>query len=99
MTSRETSPLASMSLPGTRHCPQCGSSRVHRSRRHSSLDRFITQLGAQIRRCHDCRTRWAWFGFHPVPLWETESNALKLAKLSFLGSAVTIGLVVVWHMI
>jgi predicted RNA-binding Zn-ribbon protein involved in translation (DUF1610 family) len=44
-------------------CPRCGSTRVHRSRRKNVLDRVLSLLGAQVRRCHDCRSRQAWFGW------------------------------------
>src|SRR5258708_24414106 len=45
-----------------RHCPKCGSVRVHRSRRRGPLERVLASLGAAICRCHDCCGRQAWFG-------------------------------------
>ena len=51
-----------------RHCPKCGSIRVHRSRKRGLLDRGLIGLGGEVCRCHDCRSRHAWFGISPVPI-------------------------------
>jgi len=45
-----------------KHCPRCKSGRVHRSHRKTTLDRILSAIGGEIRRCHDCRARQAWFG-------------------------------------
>jgi hypothetical protein len=44
------------------HCLQCGSPRVHRSRRRSPIEYAITLAGWRVRRCHDCNTRFLQFG-------------------------------------
>ncbi len=79
MTSPSTasSPPQRLSLV---RCPKCGSSRVRRSRRRTSVDHALARLGAHIRRCHDCRTRRAWFGVHPLPLSDANSALAKLTQ-------------------
>lgn len=43
-------------------CPQCGSNRVHRSRRSRLTERMVVLAGGNLRRCHDCNTRYVTFG-------------------------------------
>src|SRR5579862_3705483 len=74
------------------HCPKCGSARIHRSRRQSLLDHALAGLGAHLRRCHDCRSRRAWFGVYPLPVWD--ATAAKLAERGIIASAAVAGLVV-----
>jgi len=76
------------------HCPKCGSARVHRSRRHSILDHVLSRLGAQLRRCHDCGCRRAWFGFYPLPVGE--AARAKLAERTLLAAGATAGLLALW---
>src|SRR5580658_5524290 len=40
------------------HCLQCGSTRVHRSRRRSPIEFAIALVGWRVKRCHDCKTRF-----------------------------------------
>jgi hypothetical protein len=100
-----SSPAASSTTARTRplrptvHCPTCGSNRVHRSRRRSIYDHFLARLGAHLRRCHDCRTRRAWFGILPLPLWDANSVGAKLTGLSLIGSGLLACLLLVWWMI
>lgn len=51
-----------------RHCPKCGSNRLHRSRRRGLIDGALSRLGGEIRRCHDCGSRRCWFGVDALPL-------------------------------
>lgn len=44
------------------HCLQCGSPRVHRSRRRSPVEYAIALAGWRVRRCHECKTRFLQFG-------------------------------------
>ena len=41
----------------TTHCPQCGSTGVHRSRRRSRTERILALAGGRVRRCHGCNLR------------------------------------------
>jgi hypothetical protein len=79
------------------NCPKCGSARVHRSRRHSILDHVLAGLGAQLRRCHDCRCRYAWFGYYPIPA--ADSAGAKLAARSLLAGGATGCLLALWWVI
>jgi predicted RNA-binding Zn-ribbon protein involved in translation (DUF1610 family) len=54
--------MTAQPLAVEKHCPKCGSARVHRSHRRSALTRWFCAIGGEIRRCHDCRSRLAWFG-------------------------------------
>lgn len=47
---------------GETYCLQCGSGRVHRSRRRSAIEFAIALAGWRVRRCHDCSTRYLQFG-------------------------------------
>jgi hypothetical protein len=40
------------------HCLNCGSTRVHRSRRRSPIEYAIALVGWRVKRCHDCKTRF-----------------------------------------
>jgi hypothetical protein len=40
------------------HCLQCGSTRVHRSRRRSPIEYAVALVGWRVKRCHDCKTRF-----------------------------------------
>jgi predicted RNA-binding Zn-ribbon protein involved in translation (DUF1610 family) len=70
-----------------RHCPKCGSVRVHRSRRRGPVERLLTWFGANICRCHDCRARQAWFGLSPVPVGNADPEAPSWIGLAMLCSA------------
>lgn len=73
-----------------RRCPQCGSLRVHRSRRRTFLDRVLTLAGGVIRRCQDCRRRQAWFRSTPVVLDLADSPTHKWADLAVVGSGIAL---------
>lgn len=75
-------------------CPHCKSGRVHRSHRQGPLDRLLSSLGAQLRRCHDCRHRYANFKLFHVPLGVREKER-GLYGLLLVSSAFTIGLLLV----
>jgi hypothetical protein len=98
MNTPSTAPRTTPAHPPV-HCPKCGSNRVRRSRRRSMYDRLLARLGAHLRRCHDCRTRRAWFGIHSLPLWGANSVGAKLTSFSLVGSGLTACLLVVWWMI
>ena len=40
-------------------CPECGSKRIHRSRRHGALEEVVLPALAILPfRCHDCKARF-----------------------------------------
>jgi hypothetical protein len=82
-----------------RHCPKCGSVRVHRSRKRGPIERTITWLGADIRRCHDCRARQAWFGFSPIPIGNTDPKANPWAGILLFLSCCAGCFAAVWWLV
>jgi predicted RNA-binding Zn-ribbon protein involved in translation (DUF1610 family) len=79
-----------------RHCPKCGSMRVHRSRRRGPVERLLAAFGASICRCHDCRARQAWFGISPIPIGNADPDAVPWLATAFVVSGVFVSLVIVW---
>lgn len=69
-----------------RHCPKCGSVRVHRSRRRGPIESLIAGLGAEICRCHDCCLRRAWFGLSPIPIGNRDPEGSPWTGLAILVS-------------
>ncbi len=82
-----------------RHCPKCGSGRVHRSHRRSGLERVLGVIGAEIRRCHDCRTRQAWFSSVGVALPGEGAAGDRLTTVAVLGSTFLMCFLFIWWMI
>jgi predicted RNA-binding Zn-ribbon protein involved in translation (DUF1610 family) len=78
-------------------CPQCGSDRIHRSHRRGAIERTLSLLGAEIRRCHPCRGRYAWFGSRAIRLVDPSAGRMR-ASLA-LGAGFLVCLVLVWWMI
>ena len=78
-----------------KHCPRCGSIRVHRSRRRGPVDRVLVAFGGEICRCHDCCGRQAWFGFSPIPIGNRDPETPSWAGLAVVSSAVA-GVALVW---
>ena len=73
-------------------CLQCGSERVHRSRRRSFAEHAIALAGWRVLRCHGCNTRFLQFGRSLV-----KANRLKQANERLLFAALAaaaVGLVV-----
>ena len=60
---------------------------------------MIAALGGAICRCHDCRSRQAWFGMSPVPIGNVDPEANPWAALVLLACAVLVSLAVVWFLI
>jgi hypothetical protein len=79
-----------------RHCPKCGSVRVHRSRRRGPLERVIAGLGAEICRCHDCCLRRAWFGVSPVPIGNRDPEGSPWTAFLMVGSGGAVLVFVLW---
>lgn len=80
-------------------CPRCHSDRVRRSHRQAALDRFLYVLGAEIRRCHDCRLRHASFVTFAIPLGEPQTLAGIWAGIFVMGSGFLVCLLFVWWII
>jgi hypothetical protein len=78
-------------------CPQCGSDRIHRSHRRGAIERILSLLGADIRRCHPCRSRQAWFGAQAIPLIDPGAGRMR-SSLALLGGLL-VCLLLVWWMI
>ncbi|MEO8097069.1 MAG: hypothetical protein ABI811_05165 [Acidobacteriota bacterium] len=62
-------------------CPRCRSPRIHRSHRRTFLDRVLAGLGAEIRRCHDCRFRRAFWTDVSLPLGPAHDSSLAPTHL------------------
>lgn len=45
-----------------KHCPQCGSQRLHRSRRRDKIEFALAVVGGRFRRCHQCQSRFLMLG-------------------------------------
>jgi hypothetical protein len=82
-----------------RHCPKCGSIRVHQSRRRGPVEQLLAGLGAAICRCHDCCARQAWFGVSPIPIGNTDPEAPPWAGIVMVGSGCAAGLLLVWWVV
>ena len=82
-----------------RHCPKCGSLRVHRSRRRGILEGILFSMGAAVCRCHDCRTRRAWLGPVTLPLAKGITDGPELSGLAMFAAAFVACIVLLWWMI
>ena len=80
-------------------CPRCHSDRVHRSHRRTAFDFLVHALGAEIRRCRDCRFRHASFLRFSVPLGETQNAARRWTSIFVMGSGFLVCLLFVWWII
>jgi hypothetical protein len=86
------------------YCPLCGSDRLHRSHRRGAIERFLSVFGAQVRRCHSCRSRQAWFAtpwFSPVSLrlGDDGSQRRLWSGAALLGGGFVACLGLLWWMI
>jgi hypothetical protein len=79
-------------------CPHCQSDRVHRSHRHGARDHLLHALGAEIRRCHECRSRHAAFATFSVPLSKPE-RTLRRRTGFVMASGFLVCLLFVWWII
>ena len=82
-------------MPGT--CPQCGSERVHRSRRRGLTEKLIALGSLKVRRCHECNTRLASFGGSVLLLKDLDKFLARAAMFVGMGIAmVLVVAIVVW---
>jgi hypothetical protein len=82
-----------------RSCPRCRSDRVQRSHRRAALDHIVYALGAEIRRCRDCRLRHASFATFAVPLSEPQGLGKLWTGIFVMGSGFIVCLLFVWWVI
>jgi hypothetical protein len=80
-------------------CPRCLSDRVHRSHRRAALDHVLYALGAEIRRCRDCRLRHASFDTFSIPLREPQALGGLWTGIFVMGSGFLVCLLFVWWVI
>lgn len=80
-------------------CPRCLSAHVHRSHRRAAIDRLLHFLGAEIRRCHQCRFRHASFATFAIPLGDAQASARRRTALLVMGSGFLMCLLFVWWII
>lgn len=86
-------------LDPPKFCPRCLSDSVHRSHRRAVLDRLLYFLGAEIRRCQECRFRHASFATFWLPLGDPQPGARRWTGVLVMGSGFLVCLVFVWWII
>jgi hypothetical protein len=76
-------------------CPRCQSTRVQRSHRRNYVDHLLHALGAEIRRCRECRFRHASRGSLSILLGDPDAKGKRWAipAVLFPGFVVCIVLV------
>lgn len=95
---KEQNPQALSRLAGTPaySCPRCRSHVVHRSHRRGMFDYVLHALGAEVRRCHDCRSRHAAFTTFTLPLGEPTPTARRWTRLLVMASGLLGCLLFAW---
>jgi len=75
-------------------CPACGVSRVYRSHRRKPLDWAFSLVGARLRRCHACNTRFFRLFSWTIPTRSAHRFARKLgAFVLILAAAALVALI------
>jgi hypothetical protein len=72
---------------------------VHRSHRRSGFERALGAIGGEVRRCHDCRSRKAWFGSVGLPLLTEGAACERITTVTLLGSGFVVCFLFIWWMI
>jgi hypothetical protein len=80
-------------------CPHCKSSRVQRVHRHAARDYLLYALGAELRRCRDCRLRHASFATFSVPLNQPQALREIWRRMFAMTSGFVVCLLFVWWVI
>lgn len=80
-------------------CPRCGSARVQRSHRRTAMDHVLYTLGAEIRRCRECRFRHAMFQRRSLALSDPRWAGGSWKTLAFVTSGFLFCLLFVLWMI
>jgi hypothetical protein len=60
---------------------------------------MLCTIGGEIRRCHDCRTRQAWFRHVSFPLPTEDLLGERLMSVALLGSTFFVCFLFIWWMI
>ncbi len=94
----ETSTETQSSEALRRRCPKCLSDRVHHSHRQGAIERLLSIFGAEIRRCHACRMRQAWWGMFALRLGDSGAST-QWSALLVLAVGFVFCLAVVWWVI
>jgi hypothetical protein len=82
-----------------RRCPRCGSERIHYSQLRGTWERVLHALGGQIRRCHACSSRQAWFGTHGFPLGRGRTQAGPVSAVLVVATGLIVFLTVFWWLL
>ena len=80
-------------------CPKCGSNQVFRSHRRDLLERFYHWMGAELRRCHECRGRRAWYGSLSFPLADPEARPNRWVGKAAFASGCAASILAAWWII
>ena len=80
-------------------CPNCGSGRIHHSRRRTLTEKLIAPAGGKVRRCHACNWRFVQLGgslirtadFRAALRGVTFATGLVLAAALLLAAIIWIG--------
>ncbi len=80
-------------------CPRCHSNRVQRTHRHEARDYLLYALGAELRRCRDCRLRHASFATFSVPSDQPQALEGLWTRIVVMGSGFLVGLLFAWWVI
>lgn len=99
MSEQDSRALSRLAGTPPNSCPQCGSEHVHRSHRRAALDYVLHAIGAEIRRCRDCRCRHAAFAAFSLPLGEPHNPARRWTERLVMASGFAAGLLLVWWII
>jgi hypothetical protein len=79
-----------------RRCPRCGSERIQPSHLRGAWERILHALGGQIRRCHSCSMRQAWFGVKAVPLGRGRTGAGPISAAVVVATGLIVFLTIFW---
>ncbi len=79
-------------------CPNCGSGRLHRSRRRHPVEHIFSVLGATMRRCHDCNRRYALFGHSMIGVRDLRMVSRKIGlTFTMAAAAAFIMVAILWY--
>jgi len=96
MTEQTNARLPRATAGPAKSCPRCRSERLHRSHRRTVFEHLFHALGAQIRRCHDCRGRFAVFPIFSVPLGEQRESTWRWTERLVVASGFLVCLLFAW---
>ena len=78
-------------------CAQCGSPRIHRSRHRHPVERVVTMLGGNLRRCHNCNSRFIRLGGSLLRMTDLRRVSQRLAlAIAMVLAAAVIMITILW---